>query len=209
MKHTLNAANLRLIAIISMLIDHAGCLLCPEAIWMRCIGRMAFPIFAFQIAEGYRHTRDVRRYCLRLLGFALLSEIPFDLMLSGEMISLNHQNVMLTLLLGLLAILCWERRKFLALAGILLAAELLSVDYGMPGVVTVLAFHALRGQPLALLGTMAAIHGICFGGIQLFAVFALIPIALYNGEKGRSSPLLQPFSYLFYPLHMLILWLIM
>lgn len=206
MKISLNSAQLRLIALISMLIDHMGYLLFPEAVWMRLVGRLAFPIFAFQIAEGYRHTRNFRKYCLRLALFALISEIPFDLMIGGTVFYPGHQNVMLTFLLGLLALRFWDQKNFLLLVVTLLAAELLGADYGMLGAATVLLFHVLGGRNIALLISLAALHGFGYGSIQIFAVAALIPIFLYNGQRGSKA--IQPLSYIFYPLHMLILYLI-
>lgn len=204
-KAPLNAAHLRLIALATMLIDHVGAVLFPRARWMRYVGRLAFPIFAFQIAEGYRHTHDFRRYCLRLLILGLVSEIPFDLMIGGRVLDWGHQNVMFTLLLGLLAIRCYDRQQHLPMALALFAGELLATDYGMLGVLTVLAFHIFRNAPWVRLGGMALIHGVGFGGAQTFAVAAMLPISLYNGQKGPGGKTLQLAAYLFYPLHMLIL----
>ena len=79
----LNGFHLKLIAACTMFIDHMGHTLFPTVLWLRCIGRLAFPIFCFLIAEGCVYTRDRRKYALRLLAFALLSEVPFDLMVGG------------------------------------------------------------------------------------------------------------------------------
>lgn len=210
MKLSLTAAQLRLLALALMLIDHTGRVLFPEQLWMVCLGRLAFPIFAFQAAEGYRHTRNFRRYCLRLAVFALISEIPFDLMAFGEFIYLSHQNVMFTLLLGLAACRLYDRGFSLAALLTLPAATLLCTDYGGLGVVTVLLFHVFRGQKLPLLLFLLLLNGCGYGflSIQTFAALAWVPICLYRGEKGRGGKALQYGSYVFYPLHMLILALI-
>lgn len=217
MKKTfLTATHLRILALVFMLLDHLWATVIPGNGWMHYVGRLAFPIFAFQAAEGYAHTRDFRRYCLRLGLFALISEIPFNLMVSGSPIFPFQQNVMLTLLLGLLACRAWDQRKWWKLALLLLAGVITFPDYGALGVSTVLMFHVFRGQKLLQLIMLIAIHGFGYEGrmllvggleipVQAFAILAFIPIALYNGEKGRGGRTLQIASYVFYPAHMLIL----
>ena len=101
----LNGFHLKLIAVCTMFIDHMGHTLFPTVLWLRCIGRLAFPIFCFLIAEGCVYTRDRRKYALRLLAFALLSEVPFDLMVGGTVWYPYSQNVLWTLLAG--ALICW------------------------------------------------------------------------------------------------------
>ena len=215
---SLTATQLRLLALGLMFIDHLGRVVFPGQIWMICLGRLAFPIFAFQTAEGYRHTHDFGAYCVRLLVFALISEIPFDLMLSGSAFWAGHQNVMLTLLLGLLACRAWDEQKWWKLALIALAGVVTFPDYGVLGVGTVLSFHVLRGQGLLQLAMLVVINWFGYEGqqlligaikvpVQAFAILAIVPIWLYNGEKGRGGKWLQYGSYLFYPLHMLILGL--
>nr|WP_325184723.1 TraX family protein [uncultured Oscillibacter sp.] len=233
----LTAAHLRWIALGAMLLDHLWAMVVPGSQWMTYVGRIAFPIFAFQIAEGARHTSDFRRYALRLLAFALVSEIPFDLMYASTVFYPFHQNVMFTLLLGLLAVrgLDRARRKRTAGAAALGALGLLAawlagtigmVDYGGMGVLTVAVFYVFRGFPLARLGQLACLvllNMVFFKGeyvsleilghavelqTQGFALLALIPIWLYGGEKGRGGRALQYGSYVFYPLHMLVLYLV-
>ncbi len=234
-KVRLSAVSLRVLALALMLLDHLWASVVPGNDWMHYLGRLAFPIFAFQIAQGYRHTRDFTRYARRLGLFALVSEIPFNLLLSGSAVFPFQQNVMVTLLLGLLACRQWDRllaaqtRKrrlvlILQLMGLLLLGVVLFPDYGVFGVVTVLAFHVLRGFPgekLAQLAAMIAIHVYGYRGqdlllfngalsfpVQGLAVLALIPIWLYGGEKGSAPKWFPWVSYLFYPAHMLVLALL-
>lgn len=220
MKKTfLTAAHLRILALFLMLLDHMWATVIPGNFWMTCVGRMAFPIFAFQAAEGYHHTHDFRGYCKRLALFAVISEIPFNLMISGSPIYPFHQNVMLTLLLGLLCCRAYDSRNWLAMVLWLLAGAFTRCDYGAAGVWTVLTFHAFRGEKLGQLLMLLLINLFCYDGpeialgpltfpLQTFAVLAWLPIALYNGEKGRGGRALQYGSYLFYPVHMLILGLL-
>ena len=217
-KFGLTAAHLRILALTFMLFDHLWATVVPGNDWMHYLGRLAFPIFAFQAAEGYHHTHDFKGYCKRLGLFAILSEIPFNLMIIGSPIFPFHQNVMLTLLLGLLICKAWDDRKWWKLALCLLAGVLTFPDYGSTGVLTVLMFHVFRGQKLVQLLLLFCINWFGFEGqqllvgsfeipVQAFAVFAFLPIALYNGEKGKGGKALQYGSYLFYPVHMLILGL--
>ena len=233
----LTANMLRTIAVIFMLSDHIWATALSFGDWMTYIGRMAFPIFAFQIAEGFVHTSNFKKYALRLLGFAVITEIPFNLFYSSRFFNPYHQNVLFTLLLGLLAIkvingLKKDRSlKNIALSVLLLGLILLAsvvgfVDYNHYGVLTVIMFYLMRDFPFAWLGQligMILINIVIFEGLvfpveifgktfeipsQGFAVFALIPIWLYGNRKGKSSKILQYGFYAFYPLHMLVLFLI-
>lgn len=93
---------LKIIAVVSMLIDHTGAVLFPENLWLRIIGRLAFPIYCFLIAQGARHTRSLGKYIGRLALFALVSEIPYDLAFHAGLLT-RGSNVYFTLLLGLIA----------------------------------------------------------------------------------------------------------
>lgn len=230
----LDSTALRLLAILFMVLDHLWAAVVPGNLWMTCLGRLAFPIFAFQLCEGYRHTGDFRRYCLRLLVFALLSEIPFNLFYAGSLIFPFHQNVMFTLLLGLLAIrqadmlrqeegIKKKSLRCLALLLIFAGGVVLFPDYGLMGVMTVLCFFVFRDHRLFQLAAMAVLNIFAFKGqtipvslgalafdfpIQGFALLALPLLWLYNGEKGRGGKGLRLFWYIFYPLHMLALYFI-
>ena len=218
-KFGLNAAQLRLLALGLMLLDHLWATVVPGNNWMTYVGRMAFPIFAFQAAQGYRHTHDFGGYCKRLLIFALVSEIPFNLMISGSPIFPFHQNVMFTLLFGLLACRAYDRGKWAATFGWMVLGAFTLPDYGILGIATVLMFHVFREYKWCQLLMLIAINWFGYEGqrlligamevpVQAFAILAFLPIALYNGEKGRGGKALQYGSYVFYPLHMLILGLL-
>ena len=216
---SLTAAHLRILALVLMLLDHLWATVVPGNDWMTYVGRMAFPIFAFQAAEGYHHTHDFKGYCKRLAIFALVSEIPFNLMISGSPIFPFHQNVMFTLLFGLLACRAYDRGKWLATFGWMVLGAFTLPDYGILGVATVLMFHVFREYQWCQLLMLIAINWFGYEGqelvvgaikvpVQAFAILAFLPIALYNGEKGRGGKALQYGSYVFYPLHMLILGLL-
>ena len=218
-KFGLTATHLRILALVLMLLDHLWATVVPGNNWMTYLGRMAFPIFAFQTAQGYIHTRDFKAYCKRLALFALISEIPFNLMLMSSPIFPFHQNVMLTLLLGLLACRAYDRKRWGSVAGWIILGAVTFCDYGSLGVVSVLMFHIFREYPLGQLLMLIAINGFGYEGqqlllgrmeipVQAFAILAFIPICLYSGEKGRGGKWLQYGSYIFYPAHMLILWLL-
>lgn len=95
---------LKLIAASSMLIDHIGYLFFDDMQWLRIVGRLAFPIFAFLIVEGAVHTRDFKKYVMRLSVFALISEIPFNLAMRGRLIDTGGSNVLVTFVIGLICI---------------------------------------------------------------------------------------------------------
>ena len=223
----LDGGTLKCIAAALMLTDHVGAILLPEVLALRCVGRLAFPIFAFFIAEGYAHTRDFGRYFRRLAILAVVSEIPFNLE-NGAVFDLTRQNVLFTFCLALLTLRGLEalgrERGFgrwagcgLVLAAGFAAGELLRTDYGGWGVVTVALLQLCRDGKYAklwLLLAMAAVNGLgmgsltmpVFGGempIQIFAVAALPVIWLYNGQAGPKG--LRRAFYVFYPAHLLVL----
>lgn len=231
-KKPLNAVSLRYLALALMLLDHLWATVVPGNDWMTHLGRLAFPIFAFQAAEGYYHTSNFKQYCKRLLVFALISELPFNLMVGGSWLYPFHQNVMFTLLFGLLAIDAMEKAKaagkwnrrilwLLAVVGYCVLGAMTMADYGMYGVMTVVLFAVSRYVPwpwVFQLAGMVWIHGCLMRGQMLLlgpwevpeqglAVLALCLIWLYNGEPGPRSRGVQRFSYWFYPVHLLALGL--
>ncbi|HSL87391.1 MAG TPA: TraX family protein, partial [Bacteroidales bacterium] len=146
----MNSMYLKIIALFTMIIDHVGAIFFPFEPLFRIIGRISFPIFCFLLVEGYFHTRDVRKYGLRLLAFAFISEIPFDLAFTGGMNTTN-QNIFFTLFLGLFAIYMldeyYEKNPFIGISGLILAmflSEILRADYGILGILYMLSFYGAR-----------------------------------------------------------------
>lgn len=215
----MNTMHLKLLALTTMILDHVGAIFFPGAPYLRTLGRLAFPIYCFLLIEGYLHTRDVKKYIGRLFLFALLSELPFDLAFFGTF-TLYHQNIFFTLALGLLAVSIFDTYKdrlmllsASALFGALFFAELLRMDYGSLGILYIFSFYLFRlhRQPEKTLytGGLLTLSTYLYSSTrQLFAVAALLPLFLYNGEKGPHSPLLKYGFYAAYPLHLLLLYLL-
>lgn len=249
-KRGLSGSTLKLIALVTMLIDHVGAALLGRYLmasgymdaalsgvdatlaWLqengtlywtywilRLIGRIAFPIFCFLLIEGFQKTHDVKKYALRLGAFALISEIPFDLAFKAEILEFTYQNVFFTLFLGLLAMICydaiWKRHllsaktgdrivKLLLSAVVLLffcvAAEFLHTDYASAGVLCITALYAFRRRkPLQILAGCITFLW------ELTAPLAFLFIGFYNGRRGLR---LKYVFYLFYPVHLLLIYLI-
>lgn len=205
---------LKWIAVLTMVIDHVGAILFPDQIWMRVIGRVAFPIYAYCLAEGFRYTSDYRRYLGRLALFAILSEIPFDLAFYGVPFSFAHQNVFFTLTLGLILLWVLERcrEQLLLCAGAFVVlcflAQALHMDYGAGGLLMVFAFYLAQQGTSPWIGWGIFVFINLFGyagGVQWAAILALLPIGLYSGKAGKKK---QRFFYWIYPLHLLLLWII-
>ena len=223
----LSGSVLKLLALVSMLIDHTAVAFLqggsPALLRigghtltlyraMRFLGRLAFPLYCFLLVEGFCHTRDRRRYALRLGIFAVVSELPWNLFRAGTL-TCADQNVFFTLLLGFLGI--WAAEAFMAvergrvkymaaLLGLMIASLVLRGDYGVAGFGFILMLWALRERPL-----IRAALGCCLLSSRWKAGLAFIPIALYNGERGfirgRIAGLV---FYAIYPLHLLAFALI-
>jgi len=243
MNRGLSQEGLKRIACLTMLIDHIGAILVMGLLQsaydlpnrggmidlyeaMRIIGRLAFPIYCFLLVEGSCHTRNPKKYALRLAVAAILSELPYDLAFYGGW-TLEHQSVMITLLLGFCALEGMKkcRRQWLkplVSVPFMLLAGWLHTDYGFNGVLLIAVFALTRELPhrwlwhaLGIWFVFSPGHAMLvnwIGGIfvttQEWAVLAVIPIALYSGEKQSRSKALQWAFYLFYPVHLFILWLI-
>jgi hypothetical protein len=214
----LDGTTLKLLAMISMIFDHVGDNFFPGQTWMRIIGRIAMPVFAFCLAEGFAHTRDSGKYLMRMGLFALISEVPFDLVVTGKVLEFSHQNIMFTFFLALMGLSCFEKltekktRAGTAAGGFLLLAFtvlslLLGLDYNMLGTGLVFVFYLLRNKAHALRCLAGAVCHVLLRnmGIYWFGLLGFLPILCYNGKKGRG---LKQLFYVFYPAHLLIIYLV-
>ena len=242
---------LKVIAIVSMFIDHTAVIILPEIIesatntyskadikvvglqflflFMRIVGRLAFPIFAFLLVEGFFHTGSRLRYAARLLVFAIISELPFDLAFHDSLFDMSYNNVFFTLFLGLIAIMILdyairemivgdEDAKYdwgplgiilglllvvVSMAGLPIVAQMLvCCDYKAGGVLTILAFYCFRHRKFAASLFSTSILTMLCGMLEVFTVFDSFLIGLYDGTRGRK---MKYFFYFFYPMHLLIL----
>lgn len=213
----LNSTALKLIAALFMVIDHMGYMFFPRVIWIRKVGRISFPIFAFFIAEGFFHTKDRRRYLLRMLLFAVISELPFDLAFFGKWYW-KYQNVMFSFALAILALMIFEKCRengkwwgfalgLLGIAGCAWVSVLLKTDYSYYAVILVAVFYVFRGAGRACSNGAALLFQVLDHphDVQTWSILSFIPLMLYNGEKGRG---LKWLFYVFYPGHLLLMYAI-
>ena len=222
----MNGFTLKLIAVVTMLIDHVTAVLIPyntDAYDIgRSIGRLAFPIFCFLLVEGFYHTKNVQKYMIRLGIFALISEIPFDLAFSDKTNNLgflDQQNVFFTLFIGLVVIYGMSiiEKKYannmilsnvfdslVVVAGSAVAI-LLTTDYTYIGILLIVSFYLFRENKALL--TLAVIIVTSLGGsFELIASISMIFIWMYNGARGPQVN--KYLFYAFYPTHILCIYLI-
>lgn len=217
----LSGSALKTLALISMLVDHTASALLRQADWgiltvgthgirlypyMRALGRIAFPIYCFLLVEGYVHTRSVRKYAGTLLCFALISELPWNLLHADQLFYLHSQNVFFTLILGLIGIVVIDRAKgkgfqLLCVSALLAVSFVLKADYGSTGFCFILIMFLLRENR----GLQAVIGA---GILSPYAGLAALPIWLYNGKRGYIQGFGKYLFYAVYPAHMMILWIL-
>ena len=219
----MSAFSLRLLALVTMLIDHAGLALFPRIGLFRCIGRLSFPLYCLLLVQGYTHTRDLRAYARRLLLLACLTEIPFDLLIFGRAACGAEQNALFALLLGLTALYACDALagrplwQALAVTGIALAAMLARVSYGWLGAALCVCLYRAQGSRVRQALAVAVPEGIyalslLLSGVarswvlvSLCALPAVVPVLLYNGRRGPRNPVLTFLFYAAYPAHLIAL----
>lgn len=221
----LTANTLKLTAIAAMVADHVAVGFLPVySLWyiiLRTVGKITMPVMSYFIAEGYFHTHNLKKYMMRLLTFAALSHFPYVMFFSEDLHSPVTTSIMLPLLLGLCALWLYDKKplgKWRSYA-LILVCFLLSApcDWSCMPVFFVLLFGMYRDTPKMLFmrySIVCAVFGI-FSVIQditnvyMGGLFLAIPLlAMYSGEKGRGGKILKWGFYLFYPMHLIILYII-
>ena len=213
--------QLKTIAMVFMLIDHLAYVMIERGLGlggnlylidrvMRGMGRIAFPIFCFTIVEGFQRTSNAGEYLKRLIIFALISEIPFDLAFRGAIFDMSFQNVFWTLAFGLAAMMIYSDpfmagwQRVLGMFGCFFIPNLFHTDYSIYGVLTIFLMYIFRREPIKM--CMAGyIVLLLQSTAEVWAIFGFLLILLYNGQRGRGSKMLY---YLFYPGHLLLLVLV-
>ncbi len=219
MKKVLNRNHLKLIGCLTMLIDHIGFVFFPEIRIFRIIGRIAFPLFAFFVAEGMYYSKSRKNYQLAMLIFALVSQIPYFLLFGYKF------NIMFTFLLAMQLIIFYDKTKinnnyksnnYLFFVYMLLITIILSllgiIDYGFWGVMLVFFLYVFKNNTkyriiamaTCLIMTAVSVSAI-FVLVQLVSLLAIPLILIYNGEKGKGK--YKYAFYLFYPVHIAILYI--
>lgn len=214
---------LKIIGIITMLSDHIGDSVLGKFSFLNLIGRIAFPIFAFQAVQGYIHTNNIKKHLTKLLIFACLSQIPFMLFLY----TFTEQfvlNIFFTFFLGLLALFLYDKCKnkffgFLIVIFISIIGEIICVDYSAFGILLIFSFYIFKNQKFQMAFSTIILcflkylpNIISMPNLYLhyllcafFTSLSLVFILFYNGKEGPKA---KYFFYIFYPLHLLILHII-
>ncbi len=213
----INASVLKWIAVITMLIDHVGVVFFPEYSIIRWIGRISFPLFAFLICEGYRHTSNIWKYFLRLGIFAIISEIPYDYCLFNRIIYPYSQNIFFVLLLGLLVLYLIDKEYVIKDKDITIYCQIAIVivacviayfagfSYKYVGVLFIVIMYYIREYFPLFSFAAFIIYLIAYGMANaLFVLLSLPLIYLYNGEQGVSGKKLKWLFYIIYPLQFVV-----
>lgn len=236
MKHrALNANQLKIIAVLAMLLDHAAGLFVPDGsiLWfaLRSFGRIAAPTMCYMIAEGYHHTSDRKRYLCRLVLFALIAHVPYNLCMGFSLSVLKATSVMWALAMGLLALMIVKEEKWhwclrlLGLGGCCLLAYTANWNYiAVLWVVLFGVFHEQRKKQMIAFSVVGAVlhfwqqfEPVLMGRLQLenfrgwyqIGIFLAIPLLLcYDGTRGTKSKFISRFFYWFYPIHLIVLYLL-
>ena len=211
--------QLKIIALVTMTVDHIGAYLLPQLLWLRIIGRLAFPIFAYMIAEGCRHTRSMGKYLGTMALFALVCQ-AVEFFIAGSL----YMSIMVTFSMSILLIFLFQKAQknplwaiplVLWLVAVQFVCEQLplllkgtdfSVDYGFIGVLIPCALYMMKNKTfrLVVLAVLLAVLATDSHYVQWYALAAVPLIALYNGQRGKGN--LKWLFYIYYPAHLAVIY---
>ena len=220
-KFGITGNQLKILALITMTIDHVGAMLFPESTWFRIVGRLAFPIFAYMIAEGCRYTRSKSRYLGLCIGVAALCQVVYFLFMDSL-----YQCILVTFSLSIGLIWVFDlavKKKYpalwvaaaIAMLGVYFLTEVLplllkhtdyGIDYGFWGVMLPVCvyFSKTKSAKLLLSGLCLCMLGWLYRDVQWYALLALLLLALYNGQRGKWK--LKYLFYIYYPAHLVAIY---
>lgn len=213
---------IKLFAVLFMCCDHIGKAFFPNSYFLYLLGVCSFPLFAFQIVQGYLHTSDVKKYLKRLSLFALISQVPFMLFIYKISGNIYKFNIFFTLSLGVLLIYIFDKvpnkiYKILSMLAIFAISIIFPIDYGFWGLLLILSFFILRNNKilfsisyiLLCISKYLPLFFYYSKPIYLyFLICTIIPLCfmlLYNSKQG---PKIKAFFYMFYPIHLSIIYLL-
>lgn len=217
---TFNRTQLKVVAIITMLIDHIGYIFFPKALWMRWLGRLALPIFIYQLVEGYELTSNFSKYFSRILFVAVLSEVPFDLAFFNTPFFWEYQSIFVELLICLFMLPVLDKtRGHYYFQGLIIflfcvVAILLKADYNTYGILLTAMFYFCKGHffPFSFIILPIISYFFC-EPYQIFSVCSLLMIFFFYKRPKKSDKhpvrhnMFTILSYGFYPFHLVILYL--
>ncbi len=213
--------QLKIIAMIAMLIDHIGAYLFPQVRWLRIIGRLAYPIFAYMIAEGCHHTKSRIRYFLQMAGLAAICQLV-DYIARGSV----YQCILVTFSLSILTIYAidiFRKNKgilsailaLIVFGGVIYACYVLpyrlpgmdfDIDYGFLGIMLPVVIYLVpdkQGKIFAMAAMLVAMSG-RWGAVQWYGLAAIPLLLLYNEKRGKAR--LKYLFYIFYPVHLVAIY---
>ena len=201
---------IKVFACIFMLIDHIGLVFFPEIFWFRIIGRLAFPLFAYQVATGLLHTSDGEQYAARLISLGVLSQLPFSLLLHTSALNILFAFGFAVLMVHVVKSSNYFHFFVLCVAAVSIHLTL-DFDYGMYGILSVVGFYVIRDSFTPFMGTVVSSLFFClltfcfyqYGTVQVFALCA-VPLFFVRGNLIFFDR--KYFYYAFYPVHLSLLW---
>lgn len=221
MKVRFSGNQLKLMAMVCMAIDHMGAYLFPQVLWLRIVGRLAFPIYAYMIAEGCRHTRSMGRYFGTMAALAVICQMVYFLAMDSLYMCIL---VTFTLSIGLIWLLQFAESRqqdllsrilvILGIFSVFFLCELLpdvlnstdyQIDYGFIGVLVPVAIYSAKDKPSQIVTCLLALCCLAafYPKLQWWSLLAVIPLLFYSGQRGKWN--MKWFFYLFYPAHLLVI----